>query len=151
MTEMNASDVSPSRERAGSGPGALLRSLPWRWIARLAIVGVWLEFAAILVLSLAPGADRPHTGLGSGQLEHALAYGVAGATIALAWRATRARLLALLSFAVGSGIFELLQNFVPDRGPRLIDALASTGGLCAGVMIGAAASAAFGAIRTRRP
>jgi hypothetical protein len=150
MSEIDI-DLSPSLEGSdAAGPsqrGDHLR----RWIVRLAVVGVWLEFAAILVLSLVPGDERPHSGLGSGQLEHALAYGIAGATIALAYRATRSRLLALLPFALGSAAFELLQNFVPDRGPKAIDALASASGLVLGVAIGAAASALLGGVRRGRP
>jgi VanZ family protein len=150
MSEIDA-DFSPSLERPDAGARSEWGDHVRRWIIRLAVVGVWLEFAAILVLSLVPGDERPHSGLGSGQIEHALAYGIAGATIALAYRATRSRLLALLPFALGSAAFELLQNLVPDRGPKVIDALASAGGLVLGVVIGAAASALLGGVRTGRP
>jgi VanZ family protein len=115
----------------------------------LAAVGVAIEFAGIMVLSLVPGADRPHA-LPSGQLEHALAYGIAGATIAVAFRTARMRLLAALPFALGAGGFELLQSFVPDRGPRLIDSLASLAGLSVGLAAGAAGMALLAEAARRR-
>lgn len=149
MSEIDV-DFSPSLEGANAAAPAQRGDHLGRWIIRLAAVGVWLEFAAILVLSLVPGSGRPHSGLGSGQLEHALAYGIAGATIALAYRSTRSRLLALLPFALGSAVFELLQNFVPDRGPKTIDALASASGLVLGVAIGVAASSVLGGVRKYR-
>ncbi|MBY6244002.1 VanZ family protein [Methylosinus sp. Sm6] len=141
MTSTNASRLSPAPSLI---PGREARArqrqrhgrLPAR-LARLAAVGVAVEFAGITIVSLVPGADRPHA-LPSGQLEHALAYGIAGATIAIAFRTARTRLLAAIPFALGAGAFELLQTFVPDRGPRLIDALASSSGLGAGLAAGAA-------------
>jgi VanZ family protein len=118
-------------------------------LVNLAALGVGLEFAGIMALSLVPGADRPHT-LSSGQLEHALAYGIAGVTIAVAFRTARSRLLAALPFALGAGVFELLQSLVPDRGPRLIDSLASVTGLCVGLAAGAAGMALVFAAARRR-
>lgn len=148
MSETNASELSrPSGSRGETAALERFELRAWRWIVRLAALGVWLEFAAILILSLVPGAERPHTGLGSGQLEHALAYGVAGATISIGYRTARARLLALLPFALGSGVFELMQTLVPDRSPQQIDTFASLGGLCAGFTVGALATAVMEARR----
>lgn len=148
MTSTNAPELAPS---LGSGPeaaGGRVRRLS-ALLVNLAAIGVGLEFAGIMVLSLVPGADRPHA-LPSGQIEHALAYGIAGATIAVAFRTARTRLLAALPFALGAGGFELLQSLVPDRGPRLIDSLASLTGLCVGLAAGAALMALVCAAAHRR-
>lgn len=146
MSETNASELSSCEETPALEPIDLRA---WKWIVRLAALGVWLEFAGILLLSLVPGSERPHTGLGSGQIEHALAYGIAGATVSLGYRTTRARLFALSPFALGCGVFELMQNLVPDRSPQLIDAFASLGGLCAGFTAGALVSAVMEGRRRR--
>jgi VanZ family protein len=147
MTSTNAPELAPS---LGSGPEAGGRAARLTaLLVNLAVVGVGLEFAGIMVLSLVPGADRPHA-LPSGQIEHALAYGIAGATIAVAFRTARMRLLAALPFALGAGGFELLQSFVPDRGPRLVDSLASLTGLCVGLAAGAAGMALIFAAGRRR-
>ncbi|BGE83586.1 MULTISPECIES: hypothetical protein [Methylosinus] len=134
MTSTNAPELAPSLGSGAEAGGRVARLSAL--LVNLAALGVALEFTGIMVLSLVPGADRPHA-LPSGQIEHALAYGIAGATIAVACRTARARLLAALPFALGAAGFELLQTLVPDRGPRLIDALASFTGLCVGLAAGA--------------
>jgi VanZ family protein len=147
MSKIDASDVVPPSPggRRGVGPDSG-RARPRKRLVvkRLVVLGVWLEFVAVLVLSLVPGSERPHTGLGSGPFEHFLAYGLVGATIAIGYRATRARIIAFLTFAIGSGVFELLQTLVPGRSPRLIDALASLGGLSTGFAIGVVGVALVG-------
>jgi VanZ family protein len=49
------------------------------------------------------------------------------------------RLMFLVALSAGSGLLELLQNFVPGRSPNFWDAVASTAGWAAGAIVGAAA------------
>jgi hypothetical protein len=51
-----------------------------------------------MVLSLAPGSLRPHTGL-PGQMEHALAYGLRGAILCVGYGKPRDRLLLWIGLA----------------------------------------------------
>jgi|GEM_PF-1996967 hypothetical protein len=97
----------------------------------------WASLAAIALLSLVPGDLRPHTFL-PGQAEHFTAYAVAGSLLALAYRSTRERIVGWLCVSLASVGFEILQNFVPERGPSVWDALASVGGLTFGFLLGAA-------------
>ncbi len=101
----------------------------------------WLAIAcllAIAVLSLVPGDDRPHTGY-SGNIEHLVAYvGTAFFTSAFlpalrGWRS-------VLGLSLASALFEVLQLFIPGRGPGVDNWLASTSGAVIGV--GCAAFAA---------
>jgi hypothetical protein len=98
--------------------------------------------AAIVVLSLVPGAERPHTGL-PGRAEHFIAYAGTGVFVALGYIGRRQRLFAWSGLAAASGLFELLQNFVPGRSPSLFDALASASGLTCGMAVGVLMTAAL--------
>jgi len=99
----------------------------------------WACLAAIASLSLVPGNLRPHSIL-PGQAEHFIAYAVAGSLLALAYGSTRERILGWLCVSIASGGFEMFQNFIPERGPSVWDALASVGGLTFGILLGAALS-----------
>ena len=94
------------------------------------------------LLSLVPGAERPHTGA-PGRAEHFVAYGGTGFLLALGYLGWRQRLVAWIGLAAASGVFEILQNFVPGRSPSLFDALASTGGLTLGTAVGVLLTAAL--------
>jgi VanZ family protein len=91
--------------------------------------------AAIAVLSLLPGAERPHTGA-PGRAEHFIAYGATGFLLALGYLGRRQRRVAWIGLAAASGVFEILQNFIPGRSPSLFDALTSAGGLTCGMAAG---------------
>jgi hypothetical protein len=97
----------------------------------------------IVLLSLVPGAYRPHTGA-PGDVEHLLAYGLTAAALALGWRSPfqiAAIVLGLLVLASG---LEVAQLFVPGRGADGVTALVSgLGGLC-GVVLGAGLLRAVG-------
>jgi VanZ family protein len=56
---------------------------------------------------------------------------------------TGVRLVASIGLAAASGLFEILQNFVLGRSPKLIDAVASTGGLTGGMAVAALLTAAL--------
>src|SRR4051812_34471891 len=88
----------------------------------------WLCVATLVILSLVPGNERPRTGL-EGQWEHFLAYAGTGLIATLAYYRPGWTIggLCLLS-----SVLELLQNFVPGRGPAVMDAMFSTAGGIAG-------------------
>ena len=52
-------------------------------------------------------------------------------------------LVAWIGLAGVSGVFEILQNFIPGRSPSLFDVLASSGGLTLGLAVGAILTAAL--------
>jgi len=106
------------------------RALPW--VRALA----WLCVLTIAVLSLLPGDERPHTGL-SARFEHATAYAGTGFFFWFGYSAPRQRALFWIGLAIASGVFEVLQNFIPGRSPSIFDALASTLGLTFGFMAAA--------------
>ena len=103
-----------------------------RWVRALA----WLCVLTITVLSLLPGDERPHTGL-SGRFEHAMAYAGTGFFFWFGYPVPRQRALFWIGLAIASGVFEVLQNFIPGRSPSIYDALASTLGLTFGFMAAA--------------
>jgi VanZ family protein len=123
--------IPAPRRSTRAAPGRL-----WVTFRTIAKFVLWGELVVLGALSLVPSDIRPRTDLGSGQMEHALAYFLAGATIAVAHESPRARATIWLLFASGGWIFEFLQNLSPGRAPRAIDALASFGGLTLGVLLG---------------
>ena len=116
-----------------------------RRASRARIIARALAFAciaAIAVLSLLPGSERPHTGA-PGRVEHFVAYGGTGFLLALGYLGWRQRLVASIALAAASGAFEILQNFIPGRSPSQFDALASTGGSALGTAVGVILTAAL--------
>ncbi|MBI3275827.1 MAG: hypothetical protein HYZ60_07795, partial [Methylocystis sp.] len=100
----------------------------------------WACVVAIAVLSLVPGALRPHTIL-PGWAEHFVAYAGTGFFFALGYSDWRQRLFAWIGLAIASGVFEILQEVAPERSSSLFDAVASACGLTFGLISGAVASA----------
>lgn len=98
---------------------------------------LWACLIAIVVLSLLPGAARPHTGA-PGKIEHFIAYLGTGVFIAGRYGSLRMRLAFWAATATLSFVLEFFQRFVPGRAPDLLDALASSSGLTLGVLLGAA-------------
>lgn len=96
----------------------------------------WLCIVAIVVLSLLPGSERPHTGA-TGPLEHIFAYGGTGFLLALSYQSLRTRLLLLVGLSILSGLFEIAQLWIPGRNSEVIDMLASIAGLSVGLLLGA--------------
>jgi VanZ family protein len=87
---------------------------------------------AIIVLSLLPGDERPHTGQ-SGQLEHVVAYLGTAVFLALGFRTMRER-VATISLLVGlAAVLELIQRMIPGRHSQFIDWFASSFGAGAGM------------------
>jgi VanZ family protein len=88
---------------------------------------------ALIVLSLLPGNERPHTGL-SGQIEHAVAYFGTAVFLALGFRTMRDRVVTI-SLLVGlAAVLEMIQRMIPGRHSQLIDWLASSFGAGVGVL-----------------
>lgn len=99
----------------------------------------WICVVIITVLSLLPGNERPHTGL-SGKLEHIIAYTGTGIFAAVGYQLIRQRLVFWMAMVTLSFLLELLQQYVPGRGPSIYDAVASSSGLTIGLLIGAYSS-----------
>ncbi len=89
---------------------------------------------AIIVLSLLPGNERPHTG-SPGQLEHAVAYFGTAVFLALGFRAITDRVTTTALLVGAAAVFELIQRLIPGRHSQLIDWLASSSGAVAGVLV----------------
>lgn len=88
--------------------------------------------AAVVVLSVVPGSDRPHV-FHSGNLEHFVAYG--GTAVLLVFGSSRgfARVWPVV-LSVASAIFEVLQIWIPGRSAGFENWLASTAGACTGTV-----------------
>ena len=96
----------------------------------------WLTLAVIVVLSLVPGQDRPHSGL-SGQLEHGLAYATNAALFALGYRESGGRWRLLLLLCSLAGALELMQLGIPGRTAEFAGFFASALGASLGMTAGA--------------
>ena len=125
---MNARHTAPAPGLSACREQRFLR-------VRLARLIAFASIAAIAGLSLAPGELRPHTEL-PGRAEHFIAHAGAGFFLALGYFGWRQRLVAWSLLALASGMFEMLQNFIPGRSPSLLDAVASSGGLSLGIILG---------------
>jgi hypothetical protein len=104
-------------------------------LLRLARIATWTGIVAITILSLLPGSMRPHTGL-PGQVEHFLAYACTGLAASFGYLSFRQRIVFWTALGAASGFFELIQAWIPDRSSDVRDALASTIGLTAGLLLG---------------
>jgi VanZ family protein len=88
---------------------------------------------ALVVLSLLPGDERPHTGA-AGQAEHAVAYFGTAMFLAFAFQTMRGR-VAIISLLIGmAAVLEVFQRLIPGRHSQLIDWLASSSGAVLGVL-----------------
>lgn len=96
---------------------------------RVVAVAAWTMLA---VLSLLPGHQRPHTGL-SGNLEHALAYGLTSVVTRLGFAHRRTR-WQLVAFSAAAAFFEVCQIWIPGRSPGIDNWLSSTVGALAGIV-----------------
>jgi hypothetical protein len=108
-------------------------------LMRVARMAGWAGIATITILSLVPGSERPHTGW-PGQAEHFAAYACTGFALSLAYLGLRERLIFWFGLATASGVFEILQIWIPGRDAKIQDALASTFGLTTGLVLGAMAA-----------
>jgi VanZ family protein len=87
----------------------------------------------IIVLSLLPADERPHTG-SPGQLEHVVAYFGTAVFLALGFRKIRGR-AAMISLLVGlAAVLEVIQSGIPGRHSQFVDWIASSLGAGFGVL-----------------
>ena len=89
----------------------------------------------IIILSLVPGVDRPHTGL-PGEVEHFIAYGLTASALALGFRPLAFRVVLAIGLSLLAGSMEIFQSWVPGRHPAITDAIVSSSGGLLGLAIG---------------
>src|SRR5215471_2557580 len=94
----------------------------------------WIGVLIIAVLSLVPGAERPHTGAPS-QIEHYAAYLLVGFVLALGYIQNRSVVTIGLLLVFYAGLLEFAQLFIPGRSARVVDALVSAMGGWTGTML----------------
>jgi VanZ family protein len=111
--------------------------MPVPLLMRAARIAGWAGIAAITVLSVVPGSERPHTNL-PGMAEHFAAYACTGFALSLAYRGLRERLIFWAALGTASGIFEILQIWIPGRACEIEDVAVSTLGVTTGLLLGAA-------------
>jgi VanZ family protein len=89
----------------------------------------------IAILSLVPGQHRPHTSM-AGRMEHAVAYAGTGVFMMFGFLTARSRVRGYVGVVFLAFAFEVLQTWIPGRSSNILDALASSAGLTAGVAAG---------------
>ena len=112
-------------------------------ISKTARVTAWLLVLCAVVLTLGPQRIRPYTGI-EHDLEHALAFALVGLAFGLGYPRHRIA-LAVLAVA-GSGVMELVQQWIPGRHAYVRDFVVNGFGACAGL----AAAALFDRLRGAR-
>jgi hypothetical protein len=122
--------LDPTKERAPWWEWCYIDHMSHDSVGRIA---TWFCVALLIVLSLMPGAARPHTSL-AGQWEHLIAYAGAGIIATLSYRRP---MWVVIGLGVLGCSLELLQNLVPGRSPAVLDAIFSTAGGGAGAGSGA--------------
>jgi VanZ family protein len=81
---------------------------------KLTGIAGWLAVFTIVVLSLLPGSERPHTGA-SGHIEHIAAYLITAALLTFGYKGRRVWAIVIVSLTALSGLMEILQIFIPGR------------------------------------
>jgi VanZ family protein len=100
----------------------------------LRLIG-WVGFGLILIISLVPGSERPHTGM-PGHLEHCIAYFMTATAYSCGCSRLRERLTWLAFLSAASGVFEAVQLVIPGRSGQVIDWAASSFGAGIGTLFG---------------
>jgi hypothetical protein len=90
---------------------------------------------AIIILSLLPGIDRPHTGL-PGKAEHFIAYCATATAFALGFWSRASRIMIALGLTLLAGSMEIMQLWVPGRHSAIGDAVVSGMGGLLGIALG---------------
>jgi VanZ family protein len=91
-----------------------------------------LSVAAIIVLSVVPGDQRPHL-LQTAKLEHLGAYFIVGAALVVSFAERRRYVPIGLFLTVLAGVLELAQMLIPGRVPKVSDWVVSSMGAWAGI------------------
>jgi VanZ family protein len=109
-----------------------------KWFSRTCRSGAWLLVLVLAFYSLTPprlkeaAGGEPGT---PGQLNHALAYFVTAIALRCAYPRSNPLHIMLWLFAYGC-VLELLQNLVPGRTPKVMDAVSSGLGGIIGAAVG---------------
>ena len=106
---------------------------------KLARVLAWLAVLVIIILSVLPGNERPHTGA-SGQFEHIMAYSITSALLIFSGNAPAPIIVGL---SLLSGQMEIIQISIPGRHASFADFAASSIGAVIGVVLALAATRYF--------
>ena len=102
-------------------------------LVRLSRVVGWACVGILIVLSVLPAEERPHTGF-PGQMEHAAAYFGTAVFLAFGYPTARGR-IATIALLVGlAAALEMIQRLIPGRNSQLIDWYASSLGAGFGVL-----------------
>jgi hypothetical protein len=96
-------------------------------------VAGWACVVVLIVLSLVPGNERPHTGL-PGQIEHLVAYCGTAALLGLGYPTARARFGTVAMLALLAAVLEMIQLWIPDRHSQFFGFFASSADACLGVL-----------------
>lgn len=102
----------------------LKRFLPRVWWTFGGIAG-WV---LIVILTLLPGQDRPHTGYG-GISEHVLAYALVAFCLAAGSAGTRQAILCLSALLLTSVAGELAQTQIPGRTAEIAGVVSAFAGI----------------------
>ena len=100
-------------------------------------VSAWCAVLLIAVLSLVPAEIRPH--IGPGHYEHFTAYFFTSSMLVLGYRGKTNLVLILVFLSALSGIFEILQLWIPGRKSQLSDFFVSSLAAATGVLLTAIA------------
>jgi VanZ family protein len=101
-------------------------------IAKILKVASWLIIVGLVIVTIVPADERPVSGL-QHDLEHFLAFGLAGLVFGLAYSGhVRALLAGALLFTLA---LELLQIPLATRHARVEDFIVDAAGACPGIMI----------------
>jgi hypothetical protein len=94
----------------------------------------WTCVVAIVMLSLVPGNERPHTGL-TGRFDHVIAYCGTAGLLGLGYPTTKVRFEIVAMLALLAAVLEVAQLWVPGRHSQFIDFAMSSGGACLGMSV----------------
>ncbi|MFT3989129.1 VanZ family protein [Aestuariivirga sp.] len=103
---------------------------------RLSLIAGVIGYLIIVILSVVPAVDRPHTGAGGGS-EHFAANVLVAAALSFGLAANRLRIAALIFLCASAGILEIVQRYIPGRNSELWGFFTSSMGAALGVLIGA--------------
>jgi hypothetical protein len=96
-------------------------------------VAGWACIVALIILSLVPGSERPHTGL-PGQIEHFVAYCGTAAFLGLGYPTAKARFAIVAMLGLLAVVLEMAQQWIPGRHSQFVDFAASAAGACLGML-----------------
>ena len=94
----------------------------------------WLAVIVIIVLSVLPGEDRPHTGV-SGHFEHVIAYSITAALLTFGYKGWRSAITIVSGLAFLAGLMEFFQIYIPGRHSGFDDFASSAIGAIFGIAL----------------